>query len=95
MKILITGDAGFIGSAVVRYIITCTTHSAIAIQDLGLEKGLLNKAITVIPIPTSAYPTSAKRPAFSVLDKFSAELISGLNKIHWRKQLSSMMDKLV
>jgi dTDP-4-dehydrorhamnose reductase len=68
---------------------------AIAIQELGLEKGLLNNAIPVLPIPTSAYPTPAKRPAFSVIDKSSAEVVSGLNTTHWRKQLSSMMDEIV
>ena len=68
---------------------------AIAIQEFGLEKGLLNNAIPVLPIPTSAYPTPAKRPAFSVIDKSSAEVVSGLNTTHWRKQLSSMMDEIV
>lgn len=68
---------------------------AIAIQELGLEKGLLKTAIPVLPIPTSAYPTPAKRPAFSVIDKSSAEQVSGLNTTHWRKQLSAMMDELI
>jgi dTDP-4-dehydrorhamnose reductase len=68
---------------------------ALAIQELGLEKGLLSNAIPVLPIPTSAYPTPAKRPAFSVIDKSSAEEVSGLNTTHWRKQLSSMMDEIV
>ncbi len=67
---------------------------AIAIQELAVEKGLLNQVITIKPIPTSAYPTPAKRPAFSVLDKSSAEEVSGLHTIHWRKQLSAMMDEL-
>lgn len=67
---------------------------AIAIQELGLEKGLLSEAIPILPIPTSAYPTPAKRPAFSVIDKASAENVSQLNTVHWRKQLSLMMDGL-
>lgn len=67
---------------------------AVAIQELGIEKGLLKEAIPVLPIPTSAYPTPAKRPAFSVIDKSTAEAISGLNTVHWRKQLSTMMDGL-
>ena len=67
---------------------------AIAIQELALEKGLLTDEIPVLPIPTSAYPTPAKRPAFSVIDKSSAEEISGLRTVHWRKQLSAMMDEL-
>lgn len=68
---------------------------AIAIQELGLDKGLLDKSIPVLPIPATAYPTPAKRPVFSVIDKASAETVSGLNTIHWRKQLSLMMDELV
>jgi dTDP-4-dehydrorhamnose reductase len=68
---------------------------AIAIQELGLEKGLLQQAIPVLPIPSTAYPTPAKRPTFSVIDKSSAELVSDFNTTHWRKQLSSMMDELL
>lgn len=67
---------------------------AIAIQELGIEKGLLDKAIPVLPIPATAYPTPATRPAFSVIDKTSAEAVSGLNTTHWRKQLSTMMDEI-
>ena len=67
---------------------------AVAIQELGIEKGLLKEAIPVLPILTSAYPTPAKRPAFSVIDKSSAEAIANIKTTHWRKQLSAMMDEL-
>lgn len=67
---------------------------AISVQELGIEKGLLKEAIPVLPIPTSAYPTPAKRPAFSVIDKSSAEKVAGIKTTHWRKQLSAMMDEL-
>ena len=68
---------------------------ALAIQELALEKGLLDKVIPVLPIPTSAYPTPAKRPHYSVLDKTSArEAFSPCNPTHWRSQLSAMMDEL-
>lgn len=68
---------------------------AIAIQQLGLEKGLLEQAVPVKPIPSSAYPTPAKRPHYSVLDKTLTRetFTSPLN--HWREQLSAMMDELV
>ncbi|CAV17261.1 dTDP-4-dehydrorhamnose reductase [Vibrio atlanticus] len=67
---------------------------AIAIQELGVEKGLLKEAIPIFPISTSEYPTLAKRPEFSVIDKFSAEEVSGIKTTHWRKQLSEMLDSL-
>lgn len=67
---------------------------AVAIQELGIEKGLLDKAIPVSAIPASNYPTPAKRPAFSVIDKASAELLSGIKTTHWRKQLAAMLDDL-
>ena len=68
---------------------------AIAIQQLGLEKGLLEQAVPVNPIPSSAYPTPAKRPHYSVLDKTVTRetFTSPLN--HWREQLSAMIDELV
>ncbi|WP_432459132.1 dTDP-4-dehydrorhamnose reductase [Agarivorans sp. QJM3NY_25] len=68
---------------------------AIAIQELGLEKGLLSQAIPIKAIPASAYPLPAVRPSFTVLNKITAEQASGIETIHWRKQLSLMMDQLV
>tara|TARA_R110000764_G_scaffold152783_1_gene240553 strand:- start:508 stop:1374 length:867 start_codon:yes stop_codon:yes gene_type:complete len=67
---------------------------AVAIQELALEKGILKNEIPVRPIYAEQYPTPAKRPAFSVIDKTSAEKDSGLQTTHWRKQLSVMLDKL-
>lgn len=67
---------------------------AVAIQELALEKGLLQQAIPIRPIPTAAYPTPAKRPEFSVMDKSSAEEASGVQTTHWRKQLAAMLDDL-
>ncbi len=68
---------------------------AIAIQELGIEKGLLSSAIPVLPIPSSQYPTPAKRPHYSVLDKQTArEAFASCKPSHWRKQLSIMLDDL-
>ena len=67
---------------------------AVAIQELAIDKGMLDKAIPIRPIPASAYPTPAKRPAFSVIDKTSAEAAADIQTIHWRKQLSKMLDQL-
>jgi dTDP-4-dehydrorhamnose reductase len=67
---------------------------AVAIQELAIEKGLLTNIIPISAIPASQYPTPAKRPSFSVIDKNSAESVVGVKTVHWRKQLSSMMDGL-
>lgn len=67
---------------------------AVAIQELAIEKGMLAKAITIHPIPASNYPTPAKRPCFSVIDKTTAEQLSSVETTHWRKQLSLMLDEL-
>jgi dTDP-4-dehydrorhamnose reductase len=70
-------------------------HFAVAIQELAIEKGLLKHSIPISPIPASQYPTPAERPSFSVIDKTSAELAADVKTIHWRKQLSTMMDELM
>jgi dTDP-4-dehydrorhamnose reductase len=67
---------------------------AVAIQELGYEKGLLDKTVPINPIPTEAYPVPAHRPKYSVLDKRSAEDVSGIKSVHWRQQLSQMLDEL-
>ncbi len=68
---------------------------ALAIQELGIDRGLLDKAIPVLPIPSSQYPTPAKRPQYSVLDKQTArEAFASCKPTHWRRQLASMLDEL-
>jgi dTDP-4-dehydrorhamnose reductase len=69
---------------------------AVAIQSLALEKGLLTHAIPIKPIPSSAYPTPAKRPHYSVLDK--STLVSEFSELvpqYWRKALGDMLDELI
>ncbi len=67
---------------------------AVAIQELALEKGLLDRAVPIKAIPATDYPLPARRPAYSVLDKTSAKAVSGLRGVHWRTQLSNMLDEL-
>jgi dTDP-4-dehydrorhamnose reductase len=42
---------------------------------------------TVTPIPSSAYPTPAKRPFYSVLNKAKIKEFSGITIRHWREAL--------
>ena len=67
---------------------------AVAIQELAIEQGLLTKAIPISAIPAASYPTPAKRPAFSVLNKAQAEELTGVKTIHWRTQLKAMLKEL-
>lgn len=66
---------------------------AVAIHDLGREAGLLEKNITILPIPTLAYPTPAARPHYSVLDKSATWQSLGYTADHWRHELAAMMKK--
>lgn len=67
---------------------------AVAIQDIAFDKGLLDKKIPIRPIPASAYPTPAKRPSYSVLDKSAIEQELQIETKHWREQLTKLMEQL-
>jgi dTDP-4-dehydrorhamnose reductase len=64
---------------------------AVAIQEEALAAGLLARAVPVIPIATSDYPTPARRPPYSVLDKRSSWAILGAPAPHWRTELRTML----
>ncbi|WOT06288.1 dTDP-4-dehydrorhamnose reductase [Shewanella youngdeokensis] len=68
---------------------------AVAIQELGIEKGLLTRAIPLSAIPAANYPAPAARPSFSVIDKVTAEAACGISTVHWRKQLCKMLDEYI
>jgi dTDP-4-dehydrorhamnose reductase len=67
---------------------------AVAIQDEALARGLLHRAVPVKPIPSAAYPTRARRPAFSVLDTGSTRALIKVPARHWRHNLRTMLDEL-
>lgn len=49
-----------------------------------------NISITLQPIPTSAYPTPAKRPAYSVLDKSKIKKVFGIEIKNWEESLKKV-----
>ncbi len=67
---------------------------AVAIQEEALVVGLLQREIPIAPIPASAYPTPAARPAYSVLDKSASCRDLDLTLTHWRQQLRAMLAEL-
>jgi dTDP-4-dehydrorhamnose reductase len=66
---------------------------AVAIAEEGAELRLLAPEVTVTPIATADYPTPARRPPYSVLDKRSLAAY-GLAPIHWRKRLRSVLKEI-
>ena len=67
---------------------------AVAIQDEALARGLLSRAVPVTPILSAAYPTRARRPAFSVLDTASTRALIKVPARHWRHNLRTMFDDI-
>jgi dTDP-4-dehydrorhamnose reductase len=67
---------------------------AVAIQDEALARGLLSRAIPILPIHSSEYLTRARRPAFSVLDSALTRSLIRAPAWHWRHNLRMMLDEL-
>jgi dTDP-4-dehydrorhamnose reductase len=67
---------------------------AVAIQEEALARGLLARAVPVRPIRTEDYPTPARRPAYSVLDKTATLAALAAPRLHWREALRGMLDEL-
>lgn len=64
---------------------------AVAIGDLAVSKGLLERAAVVYPIPAADYPTPAQRPSYSLLDCSGTREVLGLGACHWRSALDQVM----
>ena len=67
---------------------------AVAICEEGVELGFLERLVNVKPILAVDYPTPAKRPAYSVLDKSASWRDFELEGVHWRAQLRGMLQHL-
>ena len=67
---------------------------AVAIQEEALAIGLLNRAVPVIPIATADFPTPARRPHYSVLDKSSTIAALGAPAPHWHVNLRHMLNEV-
>ncbi len=64
--------------------------------DFAIEIKDLIKSNTIIhPIPTSSYPTPAKRPAFSLLDKTKIKTVFGYTPPNWKESLAKCLDRLL
>jgi dTDP-4-dehydrorhamnose reductase len=90
---LVDGDAG----GIFHYTNAGSTswHGfACAILDEAADIGFDIKTREVEPIPTTAYPTPAVRPAYSVLDTGKIESRLSLSIPAWRDSLRKMLEEL-
>lgn len=55
---------------------------------------LIGATCRIIPIPTSEYPTPAKRPAYSLLDKSKIKRIFNVRVPFWRDSLEKLVKEL-
>ncbi len=62
-----------------------------AIREIALKKGILTQAAKVVPIVNSEYPTKARRPSFTVLDKSLIKKTFALDIPYWRDSLEKML----
>jgi dTDP-4-dehydrorhamnose reductase len=67
---------------------------AVAIQEEALSIGFLSRPIPIRPIRTEDYPTPARRPGYSVLDKTATWADFGIDGKHWRACLRTTMEEL-
>jgi dTDP-4-dehydrorhamnose reductase len=67
---------------------------AVAIQEEALRLGLLQREVPIRPLRTEEYPTPARRPCFSVLDKTATWSALGGPARHWRTNLRLMLQGL-
>jgi dTDP-4-dehydrorhamnose reductase len=64
---------------------------AVAIGELGVAAGLLERAAEVRPLTTADYPTPAQRPSYSLLDCTTSRQYLAMDPIHWRASLAQVL----
>jgi dTDP-4-dehydrorhamnose reductase len=67
---------------------------AVAIAEEGAVLGLLPSQVRVDPIASEEYPTPAKRPSYSVLDKRSLLAEVTVHARHWRSNLRTVLGQI-
>jgi len=67
---------------------------AVAIGELGVQAGLLERTAQVLPLTTADYPTPAQRPSYSLLECTISRAALGLEAPHWRATLKEALNTL-
>ena len=67
---------------------------AVAIYEEAQALGLVGRRVDVLPITAQEYPTPARRPAYSVMEKRATIERFGLHPVHWRVRLRDTLQGL-
>jgi dTDP-4-dehydrorhamnose reductase len=67
---------------------------AVAIADEAVSLGVLASSPPILPITSADYPTAARRPRCSLLDKRDTERLLGVTAPHWRRALRETLGAL-
>lgn len=67
---------------------------ACAIQEMSIAYGFTHKKIEISAIPTSEYPTAAKRPAYSAMDKEKVKKELDFKVLHWKDNLTCFFGEM-
>jgi dTDP-4-dehydrorhamnose reductase len=68
---------------------------AVAIAEEAISIGVLTSSPPILPISSADYPTAARRPSCSLLDKRATERLLGVAALHWRRALRQTLGALV
>jgi dTDP-4-dehydrorhamnose reductase len=67
---------------------------AVAIGEEAVALGVLASSPPIVPIASADYPTAARRPPYSLLDKRDTERLLGVTAPHWRRTLHETLTVL-
>lgn len=67
---------------------------AVAIYEEARALRLIDRNVEIVPISSDQFPTAARRPTFSVLDKSSTLARLHITPIHWRIRLRQVLKEL-
>jgi dTDP-4-dehydrorhamnose reductase len=68
---------------------------ALAVLESLREAGRLANGTTVSPISTTEFPTPARRPTYSVLDKHASWRLLDYTPLHWRAGVRASTSELL
>lgn len=88
-KLRLTGTIHWTGAGIASWY-----DFAVAIQEEGVQLGLINGQAKVLPLTTEQYPTPAARPHYSVLELTRTWQLLDRQSVHWREDLRTMLKEL-